>query len=281
VWYPVREVIARSVTNETQAANVISQVEQATEKTKKAAKDFSDLSVEAYSSISEAEHDFTRFFKLTALPPAAIEEALLSQSNAYLDVESINGRSWQNDSLDYTRAFRAKFPAWAREWEARAQSDTNLPPFTAEDQAKVSALATEVEKLQLECCEKNLPPMQLRACELLDEIRSLLPKDKNGGGGNSGNSSQQGKESSKSENNESSSKDNKDESSQQDRQREQEEAPPEEEEKEGKQADSEPSAEEKEIDALFRKAQERNDEHEAEKKKRMRKAPLPPNGRDW
>lgn len=281
VWYPVREVIARSVTNETQAANIISQVEQATEKTKKAAKDFSDLSVEAYSSISEAEHDFTRFFKLTALPPAAIEEALLSQSNAYLDVESINGRSWQNDSLDYTRAFRAKFPAWAREWEARAQSDTNLPPFTAEDQAKVSALATEVEKLQLECCEKNLPPMQLRACELLDEIRSLLPKDKNGGGGNSGNSSQQGKESSKSENNESSSKDNKDESSQQDRQREQEEAPPEEEEKEGKQADSEPSAEEKEIDALFRKAQERNDEHEAEKKKRMRKAPLPPNERDW
>ena len=56
-----------------------------------------------------------------------------------------------------------------------------------------------------------------------------------------------------------------------------------EEEKEGsgEEEKSEPTADEKEIDALLRKAQERNDEHEAEKKARMRKAPLPPNERDW
>ena len=39
--------------------------------------------------------------------------------------------------------------------------------------------------------------------------------------------------------------------------------------------------EEQEIEAVLKKAQERSDEHEAEKKARMRKAPLPPNERDW
>ena len=39
--------------------------------------------------------------------------------------------------------------------------------------------------------------------------------------------------------------------------------------------------EDQELEATLKKAQERNDEHEAEKKARMRKAPLPPNERDW
>jgi len=37
----------------------------------------------------------------------------------------------------------------------------------------------------------------------------------------------------------------------------------------------------KEAEALIRKALERSEEHEAEKKARMRKAPLSPNERDW
>ena len=35
------------------------------------------------------------------------------------------------------------------------------------------------------------------------------------------------------------------------------------------------------FEPLLKKAQERSDEHEAEKKARMRKAKLPPNERDW
>ena len=46
----------------------------------------------------------------------------------------------------------------------------------------MSALATELEKLQLECCEKSLPPNQEKSLELIREIRSLLPKDGGGGG---------------------------------------------------------------------------------------------------
>ena len=45
--------------------------------------------------------------------------------------------------------------------------------------------------------------------------------------------------------------------------------------------DQQEQKDDKEVEALLKKAQERNDEHEADKKARMRKAPLPPNERDW
>ena len=183
-WIPVRELIAQSVTNEEQAATISAQIDAARKKTKEAAKKLGDLDPEAYPLLSDAEHDFTRFVKLTVMPPAAMDEDLAAQSNAWLDVEAFNGRSWQQDALDYTRAFREKFPAWARAYEQQAQSDTNKPPFTAEDQAKVSALATELEKIQLGCIDKSLPPEQEKALEIINEIRELLPKDPNGGGQN-------------------------------------------------------------------------------------------------
>ena len=283
VWYPLRETIAQSVTNEEQAATILVQIEQAQARTKAAAKDFSDMKSEAYSAMSDAEHDFTRFLKLVALPPTAVDEGLVAQSNAYLDVEAVNGRDWQHDALDFTRSFRAKFPAWARNYEQQAQADTNKPPFTAEDQAKISALATELEKIQLECCEKSVPPQQLRACDILNEIRELLPKDKNGGGqgqpqsgGQQGQNQQQDQQQNQDQQQDQQSEDGEGET-----QGEQEEEPPETEEAQGQEGEEEEKPEDKEIEALLKKAQERNDEHEAEKKARMRKAPLPPNERDW
>ena len=252
-WIPVRELIAQSVTNEEQAATISAQIDAARKKTKDAAKRLSDLDPEAYPLLSDAEHDFTRFVKLTVMPPAAMDEDLVAQSNAWLDVEQFNGRSWQQDALDYTRAFRSKFPAWARAYEQQAQSDTNKPPFTAEDQAKISGLATELEKLQMECVEKSLPPNQEDALRIINEIRELLPKDNNGGG----QQQQQDQQQSEDEN-----KDNDKDKDEPD---------------EGDQQDSE----DQEVEAVLKKAQERSDEHEAEKKARMRKAPLPPNERDW
>ena len=283
VWYPVREAITQSVTNEEQAATILAQIEQAQAKTREAAKDLSDMKSEAYSAMSDAEHDFTRFLKLVALPPMAIDEGLVAQSNAYLDVEAVNGRDWQHDALDFTRAFRAKFPAWARNYEQQAQADTNKPPFTAEDQAKISALATELEKIQLECCEKSIPPQQLKACDILNEIRELLPKDHSGGGqgqpqsgGQQGQNQQQDQQQNQDQQQDQQSEDGEGET-----QGEQEEEPPEAEEAQGQEGEEEEKPEDKEIEALLKKAQERNDEHEADKKARMRKAPLPPNERDW
>lgn len=276
-WIPVREVIAQSVTNEEQAATILQQIEQAQAKTKKAVKEFGDLDGNAFASMSDVEHDFTRFLKLTVMPPAAIGEDLVAQSNAWQDVADFNGRKWQQDALDYTRAFRAKFPAWAQTYEQQAQSDTNKPPFTKEAQAKISALATEVEKLQIECCTKALPPNQEKAIELLNEINELLPKDKNGGGQGQQNQQQQ------QQNQQQQADNNQDQPDQQsDQKQEQDPENPDEDPSEDSQdQQDQPDQEDQEVEATLKKAQERNDEHEAEKKARMRKAPLPPNERDW
>ena len=285
VWIPVREVIAQSVTNEQQAATIIQQIEEAQAKTKKGAQQLSDLDAESYSSLALAEQDFNRFLKLTAMPPAAIHEGALAQSNAYNDVETVNMRPWQNEALDFTRAFRQKFPAWARQYEQQAQADTNREPFTAEAQAKISALATELEKIQLECIEKTIPPKQEEACGILEEIAALLPKDKNGGG-----QSQQNQQQNPQQNQQNQDQQNQDQQqNQQDPQQDlgdqkQDQDPNEqkdEQQDEESDAEEQESEEDKEIEAVLQKAQERNDEHEADKKARMRKAPLPPNERDW
>ena len=281
VWIPVRKVIAQSVTNEEQASTILAQIGDAQSKTKTAARQLSDLDAESYSSMCEVEGAFNRFLKLTAMPPAAIGEDLVAQSNAWQDVEEVNSRPWQKEALDYTRAFRQKFPAWAKAYETQAQSDTNKPPFTAEDQAKVSAMSTELEKIQMKCCEKNLPPLQEEAIGLIIKIRDLLPKDNKGGGqGQQQNNSQQNQQQDQQQDQQKNDQqqDQQQDDQQQEQQQQQEEA---QEEKDDPQKEDEEKKEDQEVEAVLRKAQERNDEHEADKKARMRKAPLPPNERDW
>lgn len=277
VWPAAGEAISQSVTNEEQAATILAQIAKAEESTAMAAELFSDLDGAAYSAIAEAEMDFNRFAKLVAMPPAAIDEDLVCQSNAFMNVEEVNGRKWQGEALDYTRAFRGKFPAWARAYEAQAQSDTNKPPFTAEAQAEISALSTELEKIQMECCETPLPPEMQKALSIIERIKELLPKDGGGGGGQNNSQPQQdsgGGEKGKNDQEDGNPPENGGE-------------PPKEDEKndEGEQeaeaTDEGESSDDREVEALLMKAQERNDEHEAEKRRRMRKAPLPPNERDW
>ena len=285
VWIPVRQVIAQSVTNEEQAATVLAQIEQAQAKTKKAAREFGDLDDGAYGSVADVEHDFTRFLKLTALPPAAVDEGLSAQTNAWKGAEPFNGRDWQQDALDYTRAFRAKFPAWAQAYEQQALADTNMPPFTKESQDKISALATELEKLQLGCCQKPEKLSQKKALGLLDQIRELLPKNKNGGGGGQQNPNQQQNQDKSQQDQQQQPQDQQQQPQPQDQQSDQkQEQDPDKQEKEPEEQEAkeeEQPKEDQEIEAILKKAQERNDEHEADKKARMRKAPLPPNERDW
>ena len=285
-WIPVREVIAQSVTNEEQAATILQQLEQAQAKTKSAAKELGDLGDGGYAEVSDVEHDFTRFLKLTILPPAAMDEDLVAQSNAWMDVEDFNGRKWQQDALDYTRAFRAKFPAWAQAYEQQAQSDTNKPPFTKEDQGKISALATELEKLQLECVSKSLPPSQEKAIGIINQIKELLPKDNNQNGqGQNNQQNQQNQDQNKNQDQKQDQQQQQDQQQNQDQQSDQKQDQdpnrPDENPSEDSQDQQDEKEEDQELEATLKKAQERNDEHEAEKKARMRRAPLPPNERDW
>jgi len=270
-WIVVRDLIVQSATNEEQAATIPKQIDAARKNTKDAARKLGDLDPEGYSLIADAEHDFTRFVKLTVAPPAAMDEDLIAQSNAWLDVEQFNGRSWQQDALDYTRAFRERFPEWARAYEQQAQSDTNKPPFTAEDQAKISGLAADLEKLQMECVEKSLPPNQEEALRIINEIRELLPKDPNGG--------QQQQQQDQQQKNDQNQQQNQ--QPQQDQQQSEDENKDNDENKDEPDEGEQQDAEDQEIEAVLKKAQERSDEHEEEKKAHMRKAPLPPDERDW
>ena len=278
-WIVVRDAVTRSLTNGQDAAAVCQQIDQAEAKTRQAAEEIGDLLPEGYSSLAGAESELTRFWKLSVLPPDAMAADLVAQSNAWTGAETVNGRAWQPEALDFTRAFRAKFPAWARAYEQQAAADTNKPPFTAETQAKVSALATELEKVQLACREAELPPEQEKALGLIREILELLPKDGGGSSGRQGGQQAQDRESQRQD--EDKPEPNEDEGSgQQDEpQLDSGEEPPEDE------GESEPEASEKpedrEVEAVLKRAQERSDEHEAEKKARMRKFPLPPNERDW
>ena len=264
LWLPVKVAICQAVTNEEQAATIVAQVDQARERTRLAARQTADMEPDAYSTMADVEHDCTRFLKMTILPPAAIGEGMESQSNAWTNAERLNGRDWQQEALDYTRAFRAKFPAWARAYEQQAQNDTNSAPFTAEDQAKISAMATELEKLQMEGLESGDKSIQKRALEIIGEISDLMPKSKS----NQPNTAPDGTP----------QQNNQGDGQQNSEQEQQSEAA---ENEDGEAQSAEQPEDDKEIEAILRKAQERSDEHEADKKARMRKSPLPPNERDW
>ena len=281
VWPGVGEAISQAVTNEEQAATILQQIAHAEETTRRASELFSDLDVEAYSAIAEAEMDFTRFAKLVAMPPAAIAEDLVCQSNAYMNVAEVNGRKWQNEALDYTRAFRGKFPGWARAYEAQAQSDTNKPPFTAEAQAEISALSTQLEKIQMECCETPLPPEMEKAMSIIERIRELMPKDGGGGQGSPNQQQQQqqnGNDDKKNDKNDNGGNEENSGENSEPQPQQNEDGKGEEKQEDGNEGES---PDDREIEALLMKAQERNDEHEADKQRRIRKAPLPPNERDW
>ena len=289
-WLQAKAAICQAVTNEEQAATISLQVDQARERTERAAKALGDLADDAYAAIADSERDFTQFFKLTVLPPEAMREDLLVQSNALLGVDAFNGRDWQREALDYTRAFRAKFPAWAQAYEQQAAADTNMPPFTAEAQARVAELSVELEKRQISCCESPDAAKQEEALGMIREILGLLPDQ--GGGGQQGQDRQQKGEGDgqpqKSEGGaqqqESEGDDSREQGAEEGTQEEYpvEDGGDDEEDREGqKGGDEGEEPGDKEVEALLKMAQERNDEHEAEKRARMRKMPLPPNERDW
>ncbi len=184
VWIAVKEAVCQAVTNEAEAAEISQRVDLMRSKTKEAGELVSDLNADAAYPLAEIEEEFTSFHKAFVLPPDAMQTGLECQSNACRGVEAECGRPWQNEALSYTRAFRAKFPAWAKAYEQAAAADTNKPPFTVEAQQKISALSTELEKLQIESVENPVAEKQAKAASVAEEIIRLLPKD--GSGGNCG-----------------------------------------------------------------------------------------------
>ncbi len=286
-WIPVKTAIAQSVTNEQQAMTITAQVEEGRAATLKAADALADLNYDGAADLAKSEEIFTRFWKLTAMPPAACAEDIACQTNAYANAENVNGRGWQQEALDFTRQFRRAFPAWAQQYEQQAQADTNKPPFTAEAQAEVSALSTEVEKLQIELTEDKSGDAAARGAKQLDvlkklhRIQELLPNDGKGGGRNQ----QQQQQNQPNKDEQKNDPQKNDQQDQQDQQKpedgQQQDQQEEQDQKEESGEEERQPKEDQAVEDVLRKAQERSDEHENAKKARMRNVPLPPNERDW
>ena len=289
IWIAVKAGVAQSVTNEQQAMTINMQVEEARAATEAAATGISDIAPEAMEPLKKAENSFTRFWKLAILPPAACDESMLAQTNKLLMTENEYGRDWQQEALEFTQAFRAKFPMWAQAYEQQAQ-------------AEISALSTDVEKIQLELVKAKSDDVkgdrkgggkaaekaakQFNALKKLARIKELLPKDNNGGGGHNQNRNQdqnQDKEQNKNDNKDKDRQEsqNQNTDSQQNQNQEQPQDDKEQEEKESATKDQQQNKNDDQVEDILRRAQERSDQHDADKKARMNKAPLPSNERDW
>lgn len=217
-------------------------------------------------------------------PPQLNAAGILAQTNAYLDVVRTDGFDWQRDALDATRAFRAKFPAWAQRkaqeiQQKIQQGNTNAVPFTQEAQAEIAQLAAAVEADQAQMVKTVLPPKQLEILAKLARIRELLPKDDGGSNSPQQNPRQNPQQQQQKDRNQDAQQDQQ--PPQDDQKDDQEDEQKDEPEPQEQKAQEPEPQDQKEVEDLLRKAQERSEEHENEKKARMNKSRLAPNERDW
>lgn len=209
----------------------------------------------------------------------AIDRDIFCQTNAYLKAPRTDGYDWQKDALDYTRVFRCKFPAWAQQKEQEIQKKiqggaTNTPPFTKEAQAEIVKLAAESEKLQRDCVAKADKKKEFEVLEKLVRIRELLPPED---GQSNGQQNQQPNQQNPQQNPDKNKNQDPNQKNDQDQQNQEQQQ----EQKEQKAQEQNDPKDDKDVEDLLRKAQERSDEHEADKKARARNVPPSPNERDW
>jgi hypothetical protein len=267
LWIPLKQQVLQAVTNQQQQAQFAQQLELARDSMKGAASALQDLLPEAAADTAQAEPLVYAFWKAAALPPAALDEAILCQSNTLhrLNRPWLDTRDSQTEAAQLTHLFNQRFPEWADAYIQQSQADTNQPPFTAEDKEKIIQIAGHAENLQTEILQK--PPqdndrrsLQQQALSDLLEIRDLLPKQNN----------KQNQQDQQQQNQDQQDQQQQDEQQQQEQQQEQkQEQPPQK---------PEPP---KDVQELLRKALEREKEHEEDKKERMRKIPIAPSERDW
>jgi hypothetical protein len=185
LWIPLKQHMLKAVTNQQQQAQFAQQIELARDSMRGATASLQDLMPEAADDTAQSEPLVYAFWKAVALPPAALDEDILCQSNAIRKIGAryLEHRDTQAEALQLTQLFRQRFPEWAQQYQQQAQADTNMPPFTAEDQAKIKEIAAHAEKLQTEIATKQPQEQERRALQeqaLKDllEIRDLLPKQK-------------------------------------------------------------------------------------------------------
>jgi Ca-activated chloride channel family protein len=277
LWVPLKQHMLQAVTNAQQQAQAARQIELARDSMKGAASALADLLPEAAADTAQAESLVYGFWKELAPPDTTLEEDILCQSNAIhkINARFLEKRESQKEALELTQRFRERFPNWVKQYRDQPSTDTNRPPFTAEDEAKVNELAEHAEKLQREIVDMNPPEgdklaLQKQALADLLEIRDLLPKQPNQG--QQQQNQQQQQQNQEQQQQQEQQQDEQQQDEQQQDEQQQEQKPEQQEQKQPPPQD---------VQELLRKALEREKEHEEEKKERMRRLPMAPGERDW
>lgn len=282
IWMPLEPYILEGLTNDEDRAYLTGLVRDAREAMHNSADLLDDLSPEAYPNISLAENIAYDFWTAAADPPALIAEDILVQTNAYVSPSASlypTRDDWE-EAYRLTFNFALRFPKWAEQVIQQRQADTNAPPFTAENAAKINELAEELKWLQNDALKNPEPSNRrsaaLEALDKLEKIKKLLPKNK------SQSQPQQQQQQQQQDQQDQQNQDQQDQ--QQEQQQEQQDNQQQEQNEEQSQEQQQEQAAEasdKDIDEALRKALEREKEHDRDKQRRMRSFPLSPGARDW
>lgn len=269
LWIPLKQQVLQAVTNQQQQAFFANQIELARDSMKGTSQALQDLLPESAAEAERLEQLVYPFWQAVAMPPSLIDEDIMCQSNAIHSIKArhLENRDTQEEALALTGLFRQRFPQWAQQHLHQAQADTNMPPFTAEDQANIENIAEHTEKLQKEIIEKKPAEnerrsLQEQALKNLLEIRELLPK-------NPSQSQQQQQQQQEQE------------QEQQQQEQQQQQSEPEQEQQQKEQPEEQKPETPQDAQETLRRALEREKEHERDKKERMRKLPIAPGERDW
>ena len=149
VLIPLKRQVLESVTNEQQAAEIVGDVEATRDAVKRAAEQLADMLPDAAESLSASENAFHRYWKGMLDSPSALEEALRAQTNAVTRAERENGRDWQQEALDFTQIFGARFQEWVQQRCAQdVSTSSNEPPYTVRVAQEIANAAQEIAKKQ-------------------------------------------------------------------------------------------------------------------------------------
>ncbi len=259
LWLPIQKTLftEQTLTNEQQRAELLQRSAVNRAQLQGIALALRDLNP-VQDEIEAAEPFIYALWRSAAEPPALIGEAIAVQTNALAKTTPYTpARPDLPEVLALTRQFRAAFPEWADQVIRQRQADTNAVPFTVEDKAKIETLAKETETLAQ-------PPhpleSQRRAMALLQEIQSLLPKDKSPPPQSDQKQQQQ----------------NQPQDQQQQQQQQQEQEQKQEHEQQPEKQESP-----RDVKELLRRALDREREHEEKKNKNAVNLPIRPDERDW
>ncbi len=278
LWIPLKQQVIQAVTNQQQQAQVLQQVELTRDMMKGSSEALADLLPESVGEVAQSEPAVYQLWKAVVAPPNLVEEDIVCQSNAIkkLAARYLQERDTQPETLQLTKLFSQRFPEWAKQYVEQAKSNTNMPPFKAEDQAKIQELATHTEKLQEEILDPKTKAidrlgLKQQALKNLLEIRDLLPKNPS----SSQNQQQQDQQQDQQQ---------QDQNKQQDQQQQQEQQKQEQQQQQEQQQEQQEKKKDeapKDVQELLRRALEREKERENEKKERMNRLPMSPSERDW